>query len=222
MNQFNDKTIGFIGAGKMGSALIKVMVAKKIFQSDRIIVSDIIQEQLDKIKEETGVQTTSDNRKVVGFGDIIVFTVPYSACRDILVSIRDLVKDKLFINVSVPVDPEKPSRLIQPEDGSASELAQTILGEETPVVAAFQNIATLALENLSETLDNDPDRDVLICGKSKKAKQTVLELVQCMGMRGLDAGPLRNARIIEGLTIVLLGMNIRYKKKDMGIKITGL
>jgi hypothetical protein len=41
-------------------------------------------------------------------------------------------------------------------------------------------------------------------------------------MRGLDAGPLQNAGVIEGLTAVLIGINIRHKVKHSGIRITGI
>jgi 8-hydroxy-5-deazaflavin:NADPH oxidoreductase len=43
-----------------------------------------------------------------------------------------------------------------------------------------------------------------------------------LGFRGLDAGPARNARVIEGLAILLMGINRRYKAKGAGIRITGI
>ena len=218
MNQFSDKTISFIGPGEMGSALVRVMVERKVVQPDKIMVGARRQEPLDIIKNENGVRITKDFRQAVEFGDIIILTVSFSGCAGILESIKDLVKDKIFIIVSVPIDPEKVTRLMTPEHGSAAETAEKILGEDAKVVAAFQNIATSSLANPSEL----SQRDVLVCGKNKTAKQTVIELIQLMGMRGLDAGALSNARVIEGLTVVLIGMNIRYKKKNMGIKITGI
>ena len=42
------------------------------------------------------------------------------------------------------------------------------------------------------------------------------------GLRGIDAGPLQNAVVVEGLTAVLIGINIRHKVKGAGIKITGI
>jgi predicted dinucleotide-binding enzyme len=41
-------------------------------------------------------------------------------------------------------------------------------------------------------------------------------------MRGVDAGPLQNASVAEGLTAVLIGINIRHKIKNAGIRITGI
>jgi predicted dinucleotide-binding enzyme len=41
-------------------------------------------------------------------------------------------------------------------------------------------------------------------------------------MDAYDAGPLANAVVAEGLTSVLIGLNIKYKVKASGIKITGV
>ena len=41
------------------------------------------------------------------------------------------------------------------------------------------------------------------------------------GRAALDGGPLQNARIVEQITALLIGMNIRYKG-HAGVRITGL
>jgi hypothetical protein len=64
--------------------------------------------------------------------------------------------------------------------------------------------------------------DVLVCGNSQAAKAEAIALAEAAGMRGLDAGPLQNAVVVEGLTAVLIGINIRYKVKGAGIRITGI
>jgi len=49
-----------------------------------------------------------------------------------------------------------------------------------------------------------------------------MRLVELAGMRPLDAGPLVNAVGVETLTAILIGINIRYKAKHAGIRVTGL
>jgi len=95
--------------------------------------------------------------------------------------------------------------------------AQAILGDETPVVMAFQNIS---YERLFK--ENDIDCDVLVCGTSKQAREAVLELVREGGMTCWDAGPLANSIVIEGLTSVLIYINKNYGSREAGIKITGV
>ena len=86
------------------------------------------------------------------------------------------------------------------------------------VVAAFQNIGAHHLKDLS----HEADCDVLICGDKKADKAIVSQLTEDAGFRAINAGSLQNASVVEGLTAVLIGINIRYKAKDAGIRITGI
>jgi NADPH-dependent F420 reductase len=106
----------------------------------------------------------------------------------------------------------------RPEAGSAAEELQRQLGEGVQVVAAFQNIAAGHLRDLSW----QPDCDVLYTGDNKEAKAVTLELIRAAGFFGIDAGPLANSSVVEGLTAVLIGINIRYKVQGSGIRITGI
>jgi predicted dinucleotide-binding enzyme len=71
-------------------------------------------------------------------------------------------------------------------------------------------------------MEHPIDCDVLICGNDKAAKEAVMGLAETAGMRGVDAGPIENAVVAEGLTAVLIGINIRHKIKNAGLRITGL
>jgi NADPH-dependent F420 reductase len=101
--------------------------------------------------------------------------------------------------------------------GSATEEAQALLGPGVRVVAAFQNISYLHLRE-----GRAPDCDVLVCGDDPDARGEVLRLAGLLGLRGVDAGPARNARVVEGLTVLLLSVNRRYGSKSAGIRITGI
>jgi hypothetical protein len=115
------------------------------------------------------------------------------------------------------MDPEKPRRLRVPPGGSATEEAQALLGPETRVVAAFQNISHTHLGE-----GDGVDCDVLVCGDDAAARQEVIRLAGLLGLRGLDVGPARNARVVEGLTVLLMEINRRYKSRGAGVRITGL
>jgi NADPH-dependent F420 reductase len=105
-----------------------------------------------------------------------------------------------------------------PEAGSATQEAQALLGDGVKVVAAFQNVSSTELRHL----EHDIDCDVLVCGNDRGARETVMELVEKMGMKPVDVGLAYNAPIVEGLTAMLIGLNIRHKVKGSGIRITGL
>lgn len=158
------------------------------------------------------------NEDAARAADICVLTVPYSAQGPTLTALRDLLKGKILVDVTVPLKPPKVSHVNVPPGGSAGQEAQAILGEDVRVVSAFQNVG---YAHLAEDVDRI-DCDVLICGDDKEAKTEVVALAEAAGMRGIDAGPLKNSVVVEGLTSVLIGINIRHKVKGSGIKITGI
>ena len=57
---------------------------------------------------------------------------------------------------------------------------------------------------------------------AKTAVEIAIGLIKDLGMRGLDAGPIKNAVALESMTPVLLYMNKRYKSAGTGIHITGI
>ncbi len=162
----------------------------------------------------TGMQ----NQDAVRACDIAVLTVPYKFHDSTLGGLKELLQGKILVDVTVPLKPPKVSVAHIPADGSAGQEAQALLGDGVQVVSAFQNIGAGHLEDPAHLIDCD----VLVCGNSKDAKTAVIEMADAAGMRGIDAGPIQNAAIIEGLTAVLIGINIRHKSKAAGIKITGI
>jgi hypothetical protein len=149
--------------------------------------------------------------------NIAVLTVPYAAHRDTLETLKEELKGKILVDVTVPLVPPKVATVQMPAAGSAAQEAKQIVGEDVQVCAAFQNIAH---EHL---LDNaDVECDVLVTGTSKEARAEVIRLVEAAGLRGWDAGPIENSVVVEGLTSVLIGINKKYGSTHAGIKITGI
>ena len=157
------------------------------------------------------------NLEAAGRANIVVLTVPYAAHRDTLESVKDVLKGKLLIDVTVPLVPPKVTKVQMPPAGSAAQEAREIVGEEVEVVAAFQNI-------LHEHLLSDEDYgcDVLVTGSSKEAREEALTIVEAAGLTGWDAGPIENSVVVEGLTSVLIHINKKYGSTHAGIRITGV
>jgi len=158
------------------------------------------------------------NPEAAAVADMAILTVPYSAHAPTLESIRAALIGKILVDVTVPLQPPNVSRVHIPPGGSASAEAQALLGDDVSVVAAFQNVGAAHLGDP----DHPIDCDVLVCGDDQEAKAEAIALAEAAGMRGLDAGSLQNAVVVEGLTAVLIAINKRYKVKGAGIKITGL
>jgi len=148
---------------------------------------------------------------------IAVLTVPFAAQKSTIEEVRDALKGKILVDVTVPLVPPRVMRVQLPDGGSAVALLQALLGEEVRVVSAFQNIAASHLKNLDHTIDCD----VLVCGDNKAAREEVVRLATDAGMRAWHGGPIANSAVAEALTSVLLFINRNYGIDGSGFRITG-
>jgi len=165
-----------------------------------------------------GIFSGTDNLSAAAAADVSVLTVPYAAQEPTLAHIKEVLKGKILVTVVAPT--RKPIARVWrlPSGLSAAEEAQLQLGEDVRVVAAFQNIGAHHLRDL----DHQLDCDVLVCGDKIVDKQIALDLCTDAGLRGVNAGALQNASVVEGFTSLLVGINIRNKVKSAGIRITGI
>lgn len=174
-------------------------------------------EELGFLLGKKGIIEGTTNLSAAQSADIVVLTVPYSAHRETLEVVKDVLKGKILIDVTVPLIPPKVTRVQMPQAGSAAQEAHEILGEEVQVASAFQNIS---YEHLLS--DGSVECDVLVTGTTMESRSETLKLVSAAGLTGWDAGPIENSAVVEGMTSVLLGINKKYGCKSAGIRITGV
>ena len=162
------------------------------------------------------------NVEAAASASIVVLTVPFAAQ---IVTLKDIASaiqpGTLLIDVTVPLEPAvggKPTRVLGVWAGSAAEQCREYAPAHAEVVAAFHNVGAADLMNLNHAVECD----ILVCGDKKDAKERLRPLVEAIaGCRYVDAGLLAQARTVEALTALLIGVNIRYKKHT-GFRITGL
>jgi NADPH-dependent F420 reductase len=163
------------------------------------------------------------NDSAVSQADVIVITVPFAALIETLRAVRPKFRPgQIVVNVSVPLETAvggRATRTVGVWAGSAGELAASVVPTTVSIVTAFNNVSAELLKDPSKTVDCD----VLVCSDDENAKKTVLDLVKGVpGARGFDAGGLENSRTIEQITALLVSLNIRYKVKSAGLRITGI
>lgn len=159
-----------------------------------------------------------DNAWAAQAGEVVVLTVPYEAHAETVRAVKDAAAGKVFVDVTVPLVPPKVSRVHLPAGRAAALEAQEILGEATPVVAALHHVSAAHLADPLQPIQCD----VLVAADDARAKATMLALVNDLGLRGLDAGPLVNAIALESLTPVLIHLNKTYKSDGAGILVANL
>lgn len=158
------------------------------------------------------------NREAAQRADVVLLSVPYDGMRPILEDVREAAQNKIVVNIASSLDPERKSRAKIPAAGSVTAEVQQFFGETAKVVAAFQNISPEKLDAVDERIDSD----VLVCGGDKEARSVVVDLVRRIGIDAFDVGVLANAVAVEALTAVLIAVNIKYKIKGAGIRLTGV
>lgn len=216
------------GTGSQGLNLGKRFA---IAGEDVIIGSRQEEKALTKVEETLELLKDYEDIKMVGMsnedaakeGEILVLTVPLAAQKATLKSIKDYVADKIIIDATVPLETAiggSPARFVDLMEGSAAERTQKILQKTgAKVVAGFNNISNSQLDNIPEPIDCD----CLIAGNDNDAKAQVKELIEKLpGVRCIDCGKLEKARMIEKITPLLIGLNIKYKSHYGGLRITGI
>jgi NADPH-dependent F420 reductase len=205
------------GTGKEGSGL----ALRWANAGHEVIIGSRDPEKARRVAEELNLALGServrgaDNLRAAQQAEVAVLTVPYTAHKETLTSVKEALAGKVLIDVTVPVNPADYTRVMLPPGGSASKEAQALLGDQVRVVTAFQNISATHLKKL----DAPVHCDVLVCSDDEVARQMGMQLVADAGMKAWDAGPLDNAVVVEGLTAILLGINKRHKVKGAGIRI---
>jgi pyrroline-5-carboxylate reductase len=97
-------SIGFLGAGKMATALAKGFIRTELVSARQIIASDPSESARASFTTETGAQTTTFNPDVVRFADVIVLAVKPDQVSGVLADIRDHFSEKhLLISIAAGV-----------------------------------------------------------------------------------------------------------------------
>lgn len=98
-------TIGFIGTGKMGEALIRGIINANLVKPERICASDIDEQKLDTMAEELGIVVSCDNRHTLEKADVVILAVKPQIIRYVLQGIKEsTIKDHLFISIAAGVN----------------------------------------------------------------------------------------------------------------------
>jgi 8-hydroxy-5-deazaflavin:NADPH oxidoreductase len=177
----------------------------------------------EKIKQTVGAAHVSgeENSAACAAADLIVLTVPFEGHAALLKQIKPVIRPgSIVIDTTVPLAASvggRATRTLGVWQGSAAEETAELVPQGVAVVAAFHNIAADLLN-----AEGPIDCDVLVCSDDSTASRQVQGLAaKIPGVRAIDGGKLENARIVEQITALLIGLNIRHKGHS-GIRITGL
>jgi NADPH-dependent F420 reductase len=214
--------LGGTGPAGMGVALRWARAGETIILGSRD--AQRAQAAADKVKERAGPNANisgMENSAACAASDLLMLTVPFEGQASLLKQLKPAIRSgSILIDATVPLAAGvggRASRTLGVWQGSAAQQAAELVPKGVSVVAAFHNVS-------AELLNGDAplDCDVIVCSDDPDAAQVARELAaKILGVRAIDGGKLENSRIVEQITALLIGLNIRHKG-HAGIRITGL
>lgn len=153
---------------------------------------------------------------------LVILAVPLTSQVATIKSVADrLTENHIVMDTTVPLAPAvggRPTEVVGLWAGSAAQQAAAHVPKGTGVVSGLHTLSAALLEDLS----HDLAQSTLVCGDRKADKEYVADVLgQIVGLHVVDAGRLATSRLVEGITPVLIGINMRYKT-HAGIAVTGL
>jgi NADPH-dependent F420 reductase len=178
----------------------------------------------EKVRGAAGVPARvsgAENKAACESADIVVLTVPFEGQAEVLKHLKPALRPgQILVDATVPLAASvggRPTRSLGVWQGSAAQQAAELVPDGVSVVAAFHNVSAEILH-----YEGPVDCDVIVCSDDKAAAQRIRALARKIpGVRTVDGGKLENARIVEQITALLIGFNIRSKGHS-GLRITGL
>ncbi len=213
--------IGGTGPAGSGLALRWALAGEQVIIGSRDVTratetADAICNRIGTSAQVSGME----NSAACAVSDLLVLTVPFEGQAALLKHLKPAIRaTSILIDATVPLAASvggRASRTIGVWQGSAAQQTAELVPKGVSVVAAFQNVSADVLNS-----DADVECDVIVCSDDPNATQVAMELaskIKCV--RAIDGGKLENARIVEQITALLIGLNIRHKGHG-GIRITG-
>jgi 8-hydroxy-5-deazaflavin:NADPH oxidoreductase len=185
--------IGIIGAGNVGSALGRASVGA----GHVVAISAEDPEHATKVAKEVGARGAATNHDAVADAEVVILAVPYDAVEAILRELGAHVEGKVIIDVS--------NRFAGDQLSAPSNAEQIQKMTEAPVIKAFN---TIFASHQADPSADGMKLDGFVAGDDSDAKKTALFLVESLGFRPIDAGPLAMARALEGMGTLNISLNM--------------
>lgn len=196
--------IAVFGAGNVGSALGKAWAAKghSIFYG----VPDPGSEKIRALLKSMGANARADTvQEAAANAEVVVLAIPFRATEDAIRSAGQL-KNKIIVDCTNPLLPDLSGLAIGHTTSAGEQVAQWAAG--TRVVKAFN---TTGAGNMANPRYSDSGITMCLAGDDHAAKSTVMRLAEELGFEPLDAGPLKNARLLEAFAMLWIFLAVKQE-----------
>jgi NADPH-dependent F420 reductase len=190
--------IAVIGAGNVGRALTKSL--REAGQA--VVLTSEHPEHAEQVAGQLGAAAEEETVDAVRDAEAVILAVPFAtAGEEVAKEIEPVSAGKIVIDVTNPIGPDM--KLVT-DGSSAAEAFQRWL-PKARVVKAFN---TLFATRQAEPKDAEIELDGFVAGNDEGAKKQVMSVLESMGLRPIDAGDLSMARILEGMALLNIKLQI--------------
>ncbi|HLH00606.1 MAG TPA: NADPH-dependent F420 reductase [Bryobacteraceae bacterium] len=191
-------TIGIIGAGNVGGALGTGWAQKGhpvVFGSRDPGASDMKQ-----LLAEAGKTARAATLAEAAQSDVLLFALPWPAAQEALTGLGNL-SGKILIDATNPLLPDLSGLALGTTTSAGEQVASWATGAK--VVKAFNTVGN----NIMADSSFKGEKPVLFyCGDDESAKKTVHQLAEEIGFDARDAGPLKQARLLEPFALLWISL----------------
>jgi len=191
--------IAIIGAGNVGRSLATAFVRA----GHEVVITSRDPEDAGAVAAATGATLSASNRDAASDASVVVLAVPFSSATDIAAEIGEVVRGKVVIDATNRMSFGADGPDIDTGTSNAEELAALLPGAN--IVKAFN---TLFASNQADPIAEGVQLDGYVAADDDAARAVVLELVESIGLKPIDVGPLARARQLEGLAFLNITLNI--------------
>jgi NADPH-dependent F420 reductase len=190
--------VAIVGSGNVGKALASSIVKA----GHAVTLSASEPTSAEAAAQSTGARAAASNQEAVQGADLVILAVPYPAVGDVLDELRGSLDGKVLVDATNRVNPADPGSVL--DGSSAAEQVQA----RVPAARVVKAYNTAFASRQADPVVEGIPLDGFVAGDDSAAKRVVLDLVDQIGFRPIDAGPLVMARALEAMALLNISLNI--------------
>ena len=190
--------LAIIGSGNVGKGLAGAAVKA----GHEVILTSRNPEHYAEAAKSVGAKSAPVDKAVAG-ADVVVLAVPFTAAESVAAEIAPNAAGKVVIDPTNRFDPKDPAATL--DGSSVAEKLQSKLPDAKVVKA----LNTVLAGNYANPKKNGDALDGYVAGDDESAKKKVLDLLGSIGFRPVDAGGLAMGRVLEGMALMNISLNMR-------------
>jgi predicted dinucleotide-binding enzyme len=192
--------IAIIGSGNVGKALARSGVKA----GHNVTLSAANPAHAAEAAQATGANAATSNVEAVKDADLVIVAVPYDKLGEVFRGLGASVDGKVVVDATNHVNTQNPGEVL----GALSNAED--IQKRHPKVHIVKAFNYAFASRMADPSVNGVRLDGFVAGDDQAAKDKVLELVESIGFRPIDAGPLVMARALEGMALLNVMLQVRH------------